>query len=92
MNMINIDVDNLVLILGKSVLTNGVEHLVNDTLNNLEELLQKHSFSYSVSTMGNNKKMVNVPPISIRVNRSEMEISRSVAYEIYRTLMKEGGL
>lgn len=92
MNRLSIDIDSLVLRFGMPLSSGRAEGIVNGAFSMLEELLRNHSFDYSASVTGFSMDSLNIPSISIMEGVSDMEISKAVANEIYRALIKEIGL
>ena len=92
MDRLNIDIDRLVLNLGMPLSSARAEGIANDAVGMLEELLRNHSFDYSPSVTGFRTESLNVPTISVREGVSDTGISKTVAREIYRALITEGGL
>lgn len=92
MNRFNIEIDSLILTLDKTRESLRTEEIANNTMHILEKLLQNHSFNIAQASTRIHVDKLKIPTISINEWESEMDISRNIAFEIYRALLEEGGL
>lgn len=92
MNRLNINIDRLVMDLRMPMSSARAEGIASDAASMLEEFLRNHIYNYSASVTGFSKDSLDIPTISVSEGTSDMEISKKVAVEIFRALIKEGGL
>jgi hypothetical protein len=89
MDSLNIDINNMVLRLQFPISKIRAKNIVNNAINILEETIKNHTFEYSYSLTGFHIDTLNIPTISIKKQTTDKEIAKSIAYELYKNLIKQ---